>query len=92
MSFESCGSVAITDSASIELTGVLSVDSFDEAAITLNVSCGKLLIEGENLKIDGLDLEKGRVTAGGRINAVYYTDVAGGTNAGLLARLFGKRS
>ena len=44
MSFESCGSITITDRASIELTGVLSVDSFDEAAITLNVSCGKLLI------------------------------------------------
>lgn len=92
MSFESCGSITITDRASIELTGVLSVDSFDEAAITLNVSCGKLLIEGENLKINGLDLEKGRVIADGHINAVYYTGLAGEKNTGFFARLFGNRS
>ena len=91
MQSASCGSITVTDRASIELTGILSVDSFDEFTITLNVSSGKLMIEGENLKIGVLDLEKGKVSAEGRINAAYYTD---GTPAesGFLTRLFGRRA
>lgn len=91
MQSTSCGSITVTDRASIELTGILSVDSFDEFTITLNVSSGKLMIEGENLKIGVLDLEKGKVSAEGRINAVYYTD-GSPAESGFLTRLFGRRA
>ena len=91
MQSASCGSITVTDRASIELTGILSVDSFDEFTITLNVSSGKLMIEGENLKIGVLDLEKGKVSAGGRINAVYYID-GSPAESGFLTRLFGRRA
>ncbi len=91
MQMESCGTIAVTDRAAIELTGILSVDSFDEFTITLNVSCGRLTIEGENLKIGVLDLEKGKVSAGGKINAVYYTDGAP-VKDGFFSRILGRRS
>ena len=49
------------------------------------------MIEGENLKIGVLDLEKGKVSAEGRINAVYYTD-GSPAESGFLTRLFGRRA
>ena len=92
MATEACGLITINDRMSISLTGVLSVDSFDEFSVILRVPCGKLTVEGENLKIGELDLEKGLVSAGGKINAVYYTDASSESGVGFWARLFGKRS
>lgn len=89
---EACGMITVTDRKSIELTGIRSVESFDEFTITLTVSCGTLTVEGENLSIGVLDLEKGRVSAAGCINAVYYADSGAPQKGGVLSRVFGKRS
>lgn len=86
-----CESIAITDRARIELTGIQSVESFDEYAIVLTVEQGGLTVEGEGLSIEILDLERGMVTAVGRIGAVYYTDSAVRKKGGFF-RLFGKNA
>lgn len=85
-----CGLINITDRKIIELTGIVSIDSFDEGIITLSVSCGTLTIEGEQLNITVLDLDKGKVCATGRINSVYYSDdVSHHTGKGFMSGLFG---
>lgn len=85
-----CGIINITDRKSIQLTGVVSVDSFDEYYISLTVSCGTLNIEGEGLNITTLDLDKGHVSASGTINGVYYNENDSSKQKGVVSRLFGK--
>ncbi len=86
---ETCGMITITDRKKVTLTGISSVESFDEYEVVLSVSCGTLTVEGENLSITGLDLEKGTVEATGLIRCVAYSD-AGSGKKGLAARLFGR--
>ena len=89
---ESCGMITVTDRRKIELTGINSVDSFDEYTVTLSVSCGKVSVDGENLNITVLDLERGVVVAEGIINAVVYADSVPLKEKSVVARLFkGKR-
>lgn len=91
MTQTACGNITVTDRKNIELTGVVSVDCFDEYVITLTVQCGTLTVEGEGLKLNELDLDRGRVTAVGRINAVYYSEQSAAAKGGVLSRIFGKR-
>lgn len=86
-----CGTVNVTDRKCIDLTGILSVDSFDESLITLSVPCGTLTVEGEGLHITVLDLDKGKVSATGTIGAVYYSDSDAPKKGGLFSRVFGSR-
>ena len=44
-----------------------------------------------DLKLNELDLDRGRVTAVGRINAVYYSEQSAAVKGGVLSRIFGKR-
>lgn len=87
----SCGIINITDRKNVELTGIISVDSFDEMSVVLSVNCGTLTIEGEKLSITTLDLEKGIVSATGLISGLFYTDShQSSENKGVFTRIFGK--
>lgn len=59
---------------SLEVTGVISVESFDSEEFLLNTDCGFLGIRGQNLHIKSLDLEKGRVAIEGTIHEMSYLD------------------
>jgi sporulation protein YabP len=56
----------------LEISGVGSVDSFDNEQIELNTELGGLLIYGDGLKIDNLNLEQGQVIISGIINTLSY--------------------
>ena len=86
-----CGIISITDRRIIELTGIVSIDSFDEGTIVLTVSCGTLTIEGEHLNITVLDLDKGKVCATGKINSIYFSDVMPSGGKGFMSALFGNK-
>ena len=86
---DAIGLVNITDRRRIELTGIKAIDSFDEYSVVLTVSCGKLTVEGEQLGVTVLDLDKGIVCAEGHINAVIYSDRIDGERHGFLSGLFG---
>lgn len=57
---------------SLTMTGVISVEGFDEETILINLEGGGLVISGKNLHIEGLDLDEGRLTAEGEIEALTY--------------------
>ena len=64
------GSKLILDSrASLLITGVNDIVSFDDASIYLDTDLGGLLIEGSGLRITDYSLEKQSLTAEGNINA-----------------------
>ena len=53
--------------------GVLEVESFDENTVILHTSCGDMTVEGRELKVGTLDVERGLVSLGGHIDAVLYS-------------------
>lgn len=56
----------------LSLTGVEDVSGFNEETINIKTSCGTLVLKGERLHIDKLNLETGDVSVDGKINALQY--------------------
>ena len=76
--------------ASGMITGVKNVVSFDLKEILLETEQGLLTIEGENLHMSRLTLEKGEVDVEGRMESFVYSDADkhGRQGESLMARLF----
>ncbi len=74
----------------MKLTGVTEVISFDELSVIADTDCGVIIIKGENLHIDSLDLEKGDMSLDGSIDSVSYeeSDSFFGAKGSFLSRLF----
>jgi sporulation protein YabP len=71
----------------LSMTGVLEVLSFDEEMITADTNCGVVVVKGEGLHIDNLNLEKGDLSLTGEVNGVNYED-SYGVRGSFLGRLF----
>ena len=68
------------------VTGVQDVTEFDNNIIDLDTSLGRLLIKGRDLKVKGLNLEKGEVEIEGSMDSLVYTTKQ--STEPLLKRLF----
>ena len=51
----------------LSLDGVCNIVGFDETLVSLATSEGKIIIEGENLKIESLTRELGEIDISGKI-------------------------
>ena len=72
MSADTKHTVIITERKRAEISGVSGILSFDESYISLDTSLGRLVIEGEGLRVEDLSRESGRINLVGDISAVYY--------------------
>ena len=72
----------------LNVDGVIDVDQFDEETVILQTVCGKLTVEGSEMKISVLDKNKGIVSLDGHIDAIYYSDE--NKNRDNKKRLFGR--
>lgn len=73
----------------LTLDGVIHVESFDDREIVLDTELGGLIIQGEELHIKELNLEKGNLLVSGFVQSVEYLgESLGARGKGLLARLF----
>ena len=70
----------------ISIDGVRNVEGFDDGYVNISTDAGRLIIEGENLKIEGLTKENGVILISGRIDAVIYSDEK--PRAGFFGKLF----
>lgn len=57
----------------ISLNGVVEVISFNEEQIMLNTTLGSLIIKGEGLKMNKLDVQNGDVIVIGIIDSFVYS-------------------
>ncbi|MBS3887536.1 MAG: sporulation protein YabP [Dethiobacter sp.] len=64
----------IQNRESMDVTGVLHVDSFDDEEVILETEQGILAIRGEELHIKQLNLEKGELAIEGLILELAYSD------------------
>lgn len=79
--------VILEGRASLSVSGVEEVESFDENAIVMRTSLGTLMVRGEELHIEKLSLDGGDLRVEGMVDSLTYED-DGGPRAGFLARLF----
>lgn len=56
----------------LEMTGIKDVVSYDENEIDVQTDSSNLTIEGETLKIERFDSEKGELIVNGLINGILY--------------------
>ncbi len=84
---------ALAHRLSLEGRGVLSVDGvedvsgFDETLVVLRTSQGDLSIRGQQLHIERIDLEAGRLELKGHVQELSYDEPS--EASGLWKRLFG---
>ena len=71
----------------LSLTGVEDVTGFDENLIVLSTGQGDLVIRGQGLHVDRIDLEQGELLLRGHVQELSYDEPAGSRS--LWARLFG---
>ena len=67
------------------LTGAVEVNGFNEETVSVKTTAGTLIIKGNGLHIDKLNLETGDVTVSGTVNSMQYI---GGNSRSKLSKLF----
>ncbi|MFI3115052.1 MAG: YabP/YqfC family sporulation protein [Clostridia bacterium] len=70
--FEQMHNIIIESREKISISGVVSVEEFDENIIFCVTNCGGLYIRGENLHVEKLDLEQHELNLVGVIECVEY--------------------
>lgn len=78
--------LSLEDRKCIKICGVKAVDDYNENEINALTICGRLLIKGENLNIETLDLSLGELVLNGKISALVYSEDIQGK--GFFKRLF----
>ncbi len=75
----------------IRLSGIVSVDSFDEFKICATTICDSIItVDGENLAISEVNLDEGVVEAKGNVIGVFYEDKHKVAKIGFFKGLFGR--
>ena len=77
----------IEDRKQISITEVSDVDSFDEETILLSLHGGGLVLKGQGLHINKLDVDEGKVIITGMVNSAAYTAKRDKTEGGFLKKL-----
>lgn len=53
---------------------VLHIIFFDDQTLSVDTECGRIVVEGEELKVESLDKENGKIILNGIINGVFYSE------------------
>ncbi len=80
--------VTLTERSRMQISGVSEVISFDEASVSLSTVRGGMTIEGRDLHITTLNIDRGEVVLDGTVDGVFYTGDRA-ERPGFLGRLFG---
>lgn len=80
------GRLVIENRKKLVLDGVSHVIGFDEGYVSLDTKLGRVVIEGEGMKIESLSKEEGTIYIIGDISAVFYTETK--EKNGVLRRIF----
>lgn len=65
--------IVLENKERMSVTGVVDVDTFDEGKIVLYIADDTLIVEGDDLHIQKLDVSSGELTIEGEIYGITYT-------------------
>ncbi|MCH5203007.1 MAG: sporulation protein YabP [Oscillospiraceae bacterium] len=77
--------IIMKDRKFLSVTGVKDVNAFTEESVVLTLESSSLIIKGETLHINKLDLESGHVDMDGKVNSLQYIKET--TDKGFIRRL-----
>jgi sporulation protein YabP len=66
--------ISIKNCENVNLNGVSHIAGFDEKTIVLSCDFGRIIIEGDNLKIESLTKENGEISVTGKVKGVYLSE------------------
>lgn len=66
--------IIMNDREIIKITGILDVISFDDLMVITDTEQGILIIKGDNLHVNQLNLDSGELGVDGIINSLTYED------------------
>lgn len=66
--------VTMEERKKLRISGVKEVDSFDDKTVTAQTVMGKLIVQGDHLKVTGLETETGDLSVEGNIHGMVYED------------------
>ncbi len=87
VNYEKSHNIILENRNKLSISGVEDVESFDEKEISLYTSQGRLLITGDDLKVDKLSVEEGELTVSGRLDSFEYS--GDNDRRSFLSKLFG---
>ena len=70
--------ITIKNCNAITLNGVDHIIGFDEKGVILSCDFGRLIVEGDELKIDSLVKENGEITIIGKFSGMYFAEEKNG--------------
>ncbi|MDY3617900.1 sporulation protein YabP [Agathobaculum sp.] len=73
----------------LSVSGVIDVQSFDEEQVLLETVRGMLVVRGQGLHVERLQLEAGELIVEGEVGCLEYDDSVQ-PRGGWLSRLFGR--
>ena len=79
--------VTIENRERTAITEIIEIDSFDENEIRATLKKGAMIIKGEKLNIQKLDLQEGLAVIDGRIDSLMYVKVKEKSEKSLLAKI-----
>lgn len=80
--------IVLNSREKLSINGVKEILNFDENNVNLKTVCGDLCIDGENIRINVLNIEKGELEMYGKIIGVNYIDTTEADRRSLLSRIF----
>lgn len=80
--------IFIENREKIRVSGVIDVRSFNENSVYVETELGELLINGENLRINKLNLDQFELIVEGYILSIEYDEKGKHSGKGLLGRMF----
>lgn len=73
----------------MSLTGILDIDSFNEQGVIVLTELGILIVKGDDLHINKLNVENGEVSIEGKeISSLTYTDINDKKAGSIIKSLF----
>lgn len=66
--------LCIKERRALFIDGIMNIEGFDNTYVVLEISDGKITVEGENLKIRELSKEEGKIEIEGNVTGVFYSE------------------
>lgn len=66
--------LSLDDRKCLRISGVTAVDDYNDTEIHAVTVCGRLLIKGEGLNVETLDLSLGELVLNGVVSVLAYSD------------------
>lgn len=85
---ENKSTITLVNRKKLSMSGVLEVVSFKEMEIILKTCLGDLIIKGNDLKMNKLDVQNGEMVIIGEVNSILYTGKDNSHNESIIRKLF----